>query len=59
MGGGYYDRTFEFTLTPADTHKPMLLGIGHEWQRQDSIPVESWDVPLNGIVTDRACYDIL
>ncbi|BFT29500.1 5-formyltetrahydrofolate cyclo-ligase [Alteromonas sp. D210916BOD_24] len=49
MGGGYYDRTLAFTHSA--THKPKLIGIAHDLQEVASLPVASWDVPLDAIIT--------
>lgn len=62
MGGGYYDRTFAFLLDKKKENrqetlsKPLMLGIAHEFQRQETIPVEHWDVPIAGAITDQASY---
>lgn len=48
MGGGYYDRT----LAPfQSSYKPLAIGLAFDEQRLDKIPVESWDMPLQKIVT--------
>ena len=52
MGGGYYDRTFEF-LKNSSTQKPKLIGLAHDFQLVDELPIESWDIPLNAIVTSQ------
>jgi 5-formyltetrahydrofolate cyclo-ligase len=53
-GGGYYDRTFEFTLQPGFTreNKPRLLGLAYELQRVEAISSEQFDVPLEAVVTE-------
>lgn len=56
MGGGYYDRTFAFSTKPNGLRGPKLLGLAHELQRVDKLPVESWDIPLAGILTDQKRY---
>lgn len=53
MGGGYYDRTLAFLRQRAHWHRPRLLGIAFEFQRVEPLAVNAWDVPLDGIVTDR------
>ena len=55
MGGGYYDRTFAQIPTQA-TKKPVLIGVAHQCQEVDSLPVASWDVPLDYIVTPERIY---
>lgn len=56
MGGGYYDRTFSFKGARTGLRGPTLIGLAHELQRVDSLPVENWDIPLSGIITDKHCY---
>lgn len=56
MGGGYYDRTFAFSQRQKGLRGPALIGLAHELQRVDQLPVESWDIPLAGILTDRQRY---
>lgn len=51
MGGGYYDRSFAFKHKRAQGN-PVLVGTAHDCQKADSLPNESWDVPLDYIVTD-------
>jgi 5-formyltetrahydrofolate cyclo-ligase len=53
MGGGFYDRTFEF-LHSTQHQKPKLVGLAHHFQTVDSLPIEKWDVPLSVIITDKA-----
>lgn len=53
MGGGYYDRTFAFLQRRAQTRNPRLVGLAYELQRLPALPVEPWDMPLSGIVTER------
>jgi 5-formyltetrahydrofolate cyclo-ligase len=55
MGKGYYDHTFAF-VRDGRHDKPVLLGLAHECQRVERLEVTSWDVPLQGIVTDKAWY---
>lgn len=55
MGGGFYDRTLAFRQHRPHG-SPKLVGLAHECQRVESLPVESWDVPLDAILTDRAWY---
>lgn len=52
MGGGYYDRTFEFKLNSPHS-KPLLIGWAHSCQQVEKLNSESWDVPLNGIITEN------
>jgi 5-formyltetrahydrofolate cyclo-ligase len=54
MGGGYYDRTFEF-ITPTSA-KPILVGLAYEAQKVEHIPMEKWDIPMRFIVTEKQIY---
>jgi 5-formyltetrahydrofolate cyclo-ligase len=49
MGGGFYDRTLANAVfcQPA----PLLVGLAHQCQQVEQVPVESWDVPLDLVVT--------
>jgi len=49
MGGGFYDRTLG-QLQP-DQDGPHLIGLAHDCQRVEQVPVEAWDVPLPEILT--------
>jgi len=52
MGGGFYDRTFEFKLNRPD-QKPLLIGWAHSCQQVETLNKEVWDVPLDGIITEQ------
>lgn len=54
MGGGWYDRTYAFRAdSPAP---PLLLGAAFELQRVDALQAEAWDIPLDGVCTERATH---
>lgn len=55
MGGGFYDRTFAFSRY-APRLAPRLIGLAHDCQSVDKLPVASWDIPLHAIVSDRGRY---
>lgn len=58
MGGGYYDQTFAFLANSSNNNnksgikKPKLIGAAYELQCVDALPIESWDINLDGIVTE-------
>ncbi len=52
MGGGYYDRTLAFSLRHPYYRRPKLIGLAHHFQKVEQLPFASWDVPIDGIVTD-------
>ncbi len=53
MGGGYYDRTFTHPKRSANRRRPFLLGVAHGFQETSRIKLNPWDVPLDGIATER------
>ena len=55
MGKGFYDRTFSFKIFNRSS-SPMLVGLAHESQLVDSFPLESWDVRLDAVATERHIY---
>ena len=56
MGGGFYDRSLAFTTHRKQWHSPHLMGLAHELQKVNQLACESWDVPLNMIVTEQSLY---
>jgi 5-formyltetrahydrofolate cyclo-ligase len=52
LGKGYYDRYLHKVKTP------LTLGVAFDEFVVDSLPLEPWDVPLGGYVTERK-FDIL
>jgi len=56
MGGGYYDRTLSYLNRHTLWKKPRLIGLAHETQKSDKLPVQQWDIPLNMVVTDKKIY---
>ncbi|KZY65288.1 MULTISPECIES: 5-formyltetrahydrofolate cyclo-ligase [unclassified Oleiphilus] len=57
MGGGYYDRHFEFkTKKGASWRPPYLLGLAFELQKLPPIETQAWDVRLNSVTTELHTY---
>ncbi|NBB32903.1 5-formyltetrahydrofolate cyclo-ligase [Pseudomonas kielensis] len=56
MGGGFYDRSLAYLARRQSWRKPTLLGLAHECQKVERLDQASWDVPLQGTVTDRQWY---
>lgn len=56
MGGGFYDRTFEFMNNEVIEKKPILLGLAFEAQKVAELPRDPWDVPLDGVLTEKTIY---
>jgi 5-formyltetrahydrofolate cyclo-ligase len=55
MGKGYYDRTFAKDRL---FKQPKLLGVAHQCQHVAKLPLQPWDVMLDGIVTDSGYYPV-
>ncbi len=47
MGGGFYDRTLENWQNGG----PYPMGLAHDCQQVNDLPVEEWDVPLPEVIT--------
>lgn len=55
MGAGFYDRTFAFKrLLPGAG--PALIGAAHQLQCVPRLPTDSWDIPLDAVVTEEKFY---
>ena len=50
MGGGFYDRAL------ATAARPILVGLAHECQRLERVPVTDRDVSMDFIATDTALH---
>ncbi|MCG6953735.1 MAG: 5-formyltetrahydrofolate cyclo-ligase [Betaproteobacteria bacterium] len=50
-GGGYFDRTLA-ALAP----RPRVIGTGYEAAHLETITPQSWDIPLDYLVTERGVY---
>ena len=55
MGKGYYDKTFAFKSTKSP-NTPLLIGVAHDCQKADNILTDSWDVPLDFILTESGIH---
>ena len=51
MGGGFYDRTLAACAN--QPRRPTLIGLAHSCQEVESISQQSWDIPLDQIITER------
>lgn len=55
VGGGYYDRTFEFKHKHPEK-KPLLVGLAYQFQQVKELPKDPWDVSLDGILTEKSFF---
>jgi 5-formyltetrahydrofolate cyclo-ligase len=58
MGGGFYDRSFAFKQQQRWRKKPLLIGLAHDFQQLPQLPHDSWDIPLDMIVSNRQVFFI-
>ncbi len=56
MGGGYYDRSFEFLKRASSVPRPRLVGVAYEFQKLPALAAEPWDVPMQAVATEAACH---
>jgi len=50
-GGGFFDRTLA-ALDP----RPLVIGVSYELARLPTIHPQSWDIPVDYVVTERGVY---
>jgi 5,10-methenyltetrahydrofolate synthetase len=50
-GGGFFDRTLA-----ALVDRPRVIGVSYELARIPTIRPQSWDVPMDFVVTERGVY---
>jgi 5-formyltetrahydrofolate cyclo-ligase len=50
-GGGFFDRTLAGLAK-----KPVVIGISYELARLETIYPQSWDIPVDYVVTERGVY---
>jgi hypothetical protein len=50
-GAGFFDRTLA-SLTP----KPVVIGVSYELGKLKTIHPQSWDMPMDWVVTERGTY---
>jgi 5-formyltetrahydrofolate cyclo-ligase len=50
-GGGFFDRTLASLA-----RKPVVIGVSYELARMQTIQPQSWDIPMDWVVTERGTY---
>ena len=50
MGGGYYDRSL------ANTTPNCLIGLAYDFQKVPQLITQSWDVPLDAVITPSGIF---
>ena len=56
MGGGFYDRSLAHRNSQQGNNNPYLIGVAHELQKTDKLPVEKWDIRMDAIATEEKIY---
>lgn len=56
MGGGYYDRALAFKQTSSQIRSPLLIGLAYELQKVNALEINSWDIPMDGIISETKTY---
>lgn len=56
MGGGFYDRTLAYLKHRRYWRKPHIYGAAYEFQKIDALSRMAWDIPMQGVVTDKCTY---
>ena len=56
MGGGFYDRSLKHLNGARAWRRPHCIGLAYEVQKLTHLPLEPWDVLLDGVQTERAYY---
>lgn len=59
MGGGYYDRSFEFKKNNKTNKNPLLMGLAYDFQIVTDLVAEDWDVPLDYLASNHALIKII
>jgi 5,10-methenyltetrahydrofolate synthetase len=50
-GGGFFDRTLASLA-----RKPVVIGVSYELAKIKTIRPQSWDIPMDWVVTERGTY---
>ena len=52
QGGGFYDRALASLPSGTGADRPASIGVAYAFQQVAQVPRESWDVPLDAVVTE-------
>ncbi|HEX7013275.1 MAG TPA: 5-formyltetrahydrofolate cyclo-ligase [Steroidobacteraceae bacterium] len=55
-GAGFYDRCLHHLRYGRMWRRPKLIGLGYDFQRVPLIAAQPWDVPLDGLITEKGFY---
>jgi 5-formyltetrahydrofolate cyclo-ligase len=57
MGGGFYDRSLAHRNIQQRNTRPYLIGLAHELQKTNQLPVENWDIRMDAIATENGIQE--
>jgi 5-formyltetrahydrofolate cyclo-ligase len=52
-GAGFYDRSLQHLRAGRRWRRPLLIGVGYECQRVPELAPDTWDVPVDAMLTER------
>ncbi len=55
-GAGFYDRCLRRLQSSRRWRRPKLVGIAYEHQRIDALVPDSWDVPMDAVLTENRLH---
>ena len=55
-GGGFFDRTLAALRSP-ESKRPVAIGVTYELARMPTIHPQSYDIPMDYVVTERGVYE--
>jgi 5-formyltetrahydrofolate cyclo-ligase len=53
MGASFYDRLFQ---PFAALERPRRMGVAYQCQKARRIPVDPWDIPLHGVLSEQGWF---
>jgi len=56
MGGGFYDRSLNFTWFRKTRYSPFLIGLAHQLQCVEQLPHQDHDVPMSMVATEQELF---
>ncbi|MFL6577656.1 MAG: 5-formyltetrahydrofolate cyclo-ligase [Povalibacter sp.] len=57
-GAGFYDRHLSHLRASRRWRRPKLIGIAYEFQRVPHLEPSKWDVPIEGLITERGFHTL-
>ena len=58
QGGGFYDRALASLRAGSGADRPAAIGVAYSFQQVAEVPRDSWDVPLDAVVTDTGIISV-